>query len=218
MMSLHNIEKSLLEDEQGHIQRLIQMRQASIEQHQQLRDKKLKEQRDHLRRVKEAAMKQIQDSITQSRQKKEMEEREAQIEREIQKNAEMEVEMIKKAVADELKRQYLELVQDEMQVLGDVRDADVKLEERLNMELDKVIKESLQKKKLIEAEMKEEQDREGQSVPPGYDNFDKMKPAVSKEAHPQKEEIEPVPPKSEYKPKNEPPVAKAAHPWIGDER
>ena len=39
-----------------------------------------------------------------------MEEREAQIEREIQKNAEMEIEMIKKAVADELKRQYLELV------------------------------------------------------------------------------------------------------------
>ena len=69
--------------------------------------------------------------------------------------------MIKKAVADELKRQYLELVQDEMQVLGDVRDADVKLEERLNMELDKVIKESLEKKQLIEQEIKEEQDREG---------------------------------------------------------
>lgn len=69
--------------------------------------------------------------------------------------------MIKKAVADELKRQYLELVQDEMQVLGDVRDADIKLEEKLNMELDKVIKESNEKKELIEKEMKEERDREG---------------------------------------------------------
>ena len=63
-MSLHNIEKSLLEDEKGHIQRLIQMRQASIEQHQMLRDKKLKEQREHLRKTKEAAMKLIQDNIT----------------------------------------------------------------------------------------------------------------------------------------------------------
>lgn len=68
--------------------------------------------------------------------------------------------MIKKAVADELKRQYLELVQDEMQVLGDVRDADIKLEERLNMELDKVIQESREKKILIEKEIKEEKDRE----------------------------------------------------------
>ena len=48
-----------------------------------------------------------------------------------------------------------------MQVLGDVRDADIKLEEKLNMELDKVIKESNEKKELIEKEMKEEQDREG---------------------------------------------------------
>ena len=61
-----------------------------------------------------------------------------------------------------------------MQVLGDVRDNDVKLEEKLNMELDKIIKESLEKKKQIEKEMKEEQEREGQAVPPGYDNFDKM--------------------------------------------
>jgi hypothetical protein len=48
-----------------------------------------------------------------------------------------------------------------MQVLGDVRDADIKLEEKLNMELDKVIKESNEKKELIEKEMKEERDREG---------------------------------------------------------
>ena len=48
-----------------------------------------------------------------------------------------------------------------MQVLGDVRDADIKLEEKLNMELDKVIKESNEKKALIEKEMREERDREG---------------------------------------------------------
>ena len=42
------------------------------------------------------------------------------------------VEQVKRNVADELKKQYLALIQNETQVLGDMRDFDVKDQERQN--------------------------------------------------------------------------------------
>lgn len=66
------------------------------------------------------------------------------------------VEDIKKAIAKELKKQYIELIQGENQALGDVRDQDVKNQEKLNEELDQVIAQAELRREQIKQEIENE--------------------------------------------------------------
>ena len=72
----------------------------------------------------------------------------------------MEIEQIKKNIADELRKQYLELIQNEGQVLGDMRDLDVKDQEKIEKELDELIFEGQKKKEILKQEENQEDIKE----------------------------------------------------------
>lgn len=58
-------------------------------------------------------MKILQDAISEARSRKAFEEREAALERQIEENERMQIEAIKQNIAEELKKQYLLLIENE---------------------------------------------------------------------------------------------------------
>ena len=100
-------------------------------------------------------MESIQTSITEARVRKTFEAQQASLTLEIEENERMEVERIKEVIARELRKQYRDLVEQERQVLGDVRDTDVRDQERVNRELEEVILESELNKRRIKGEMEQ---------------------------------------------------------------
>ena len=115
-------------------------------------------------------MKFIQEGITEVEARRAFEAQQARLAREIEENERMEVEQIKEVIARELRKQYRELVEQERQVLGDVRDADVRDQERVNRELEEVILESELNKERIKKEMERfEQEAKAKMVGQGHE-------------------------------------------------
>jgi hypothetical protein len=74
---------------------------------------------------KSKEMKLIQENIAVAKEKQDIIEQMEAAEREYRMIEQRELEEIKNAIAAELKKQYLALIQNENQILGDVRDKDV---------------------------------------------------------------------------------------------
>lgn len=108
-----------------------------------------------MQKEKKEAMKFIQQGITEAEARKVFEARQARLAQEIEENERMEVERIKEVIARELRKQYRDLVEQERQVLGDVRDTDVRDQERVNRELEEVILESELNKMRIKMEIEQ---------------------------------------------------------------
>ena len=81
----------------------------------------------------------IQESLRDAKDKREIERQQKLFLDEIYRVEEEEIQQIKDAIAETLKRQYLAIVQGENQMLGDVRDKDIIDREILTKNLDQII-------------------------------------------------------------------------------
>lgn len=63
------------------------------------------------------------------------------------------IEEIKAAIAEELRKQYKRVVEGEVQILGDIRDWEVRENERERQEIDREIEEGQKRRQLIEQEI-----------------------------------------------------------------
>ncbi|CDW78602.1 lissencephaly type-1-like motif-containing protein [Stylonychia lemnae] len=140
---LQQIEMTIVQQEEEYFFRQVILREEAKRDYALKREIEMEKERKVIRDRKEAYMREIQEQLAEKQQRKDKEKEDKIKENEVIRKEQQEYEMRKKAIEEELKRQYLEIIK-ENQKLGEVTKDIGKQDED---ELDRQIQQIMEQKK-----------------------------------------------------------------------